>query len=118
MNLDYKIILLVLIFSILLSFIIAIASYILSDKSPDKEKVSVYECGFDPFHSPGKPFSIRFFLIAILFLVFDLEISYLFPWSYASNIINLNGQFIVFIFLIILTIGLIYEWLKGGLEWE
>ena len=71
MILDFQIIILVLTFSISLSIIIAIASYLLSDKTPDKEKVSVYECGFDPFHSPGKPFSIRFFLIAILFLVFD-----------------------------------------------
>lgn len=118
MILDFKILMLVLIFSVGLSIIIAIASYILSDKTPDKEKVSVYECGFDPFHSPGKPFSIRFFLIAILFLVFDLEISYLFPWSCASNFISLKGQWVVIIFLIILTAGLIYEWLKGGLEWE
>jgi NADH:ubiquinone oxidoreductase subunit 3 (subunit A) len=79
MSTDFKIIFLIIIFSVVLSIIIAIASYLLTDKSPDKEKVSVYECGFDPFHSPGKPFSIRFFLIAILFLVFDLEISYLFP---------------------------------------
>ena len=79
MNLEFQIILLIILFSAGLSLIIALASYILTDKTPDKEKVSVYECGFDPFHSPGKPFSIRFFLIAILFLVFDLEISYLFP---------------------------------------
>ena len=118
MILEFKILILVLIFSVGLSIIIAIASYILSDKTPDKEKVSVYECGFDPFHSPGKPFSIRFFLIAILFLVFDLEISYLFPWSCCSNFISLKGQWIIILFLIILTIGLIYEWLKGGLEWE
>ena len=115
---DFKIILLFILFSIGLSLIISLASYLLTDKTPDKEKVSVYECGFDPFHSPGKPFSIRFFLIAILFLVFDLEISYLFPWSYCSSSISLNGQIIVIIFLIILTLGLIYEWLKGGLEWE
>lgn len=87
MNTDYQIILLVIIFSAGLSLVIGIASYLLSDKTPDKEKVSVYECGFDPFHSPGKPFSIRFFLIAILFLVFDLEISYLFPWSCCTNTI-------------------------------
>jgi len=79
MAIEFKIILFFILFSIGLSLIIAIASYVLTDKTPDKEKVSVYECGFDPFHSPGKPFSIRFFLIAILFLVFDLEISYLFP---------------------------------------
>lgn len=101
-----------------MSIIISGASYLLGDKSPDKEKVSVYECGFDPFHSPGEPFSIRFFLIAILFLVFDLEISYLFPWSSSTSIIDLNAQIIVYIFLIILTLGLIYEWIKGGLEWE
>ena len=118
MILDFEILLLVLIFSVGLSVVIALASYILSDKTPDKEKVSVYECGFDPFHSPGKPFSVRFFLIAILFLVFDLEISYLFPWSYSSNIVSLKGQWIIIMFLVILTVGLVYEWLKGGLEWE
>jgi len=79
MNLDFLTILVVLIISLILSAIISIASFILSERSPDREKVSVYECGFDPFHTPGEPFSIRFFLIAILFLVFDLEISYLFP---------------------------------------
>lgn len=115
---DVKVILLFILFSVVLSLIIAIASYILTDKTPDKEKVSVYECGFDPFHSPGKPFSVRFFLIAILFLVFDLEISYLFPWSCSSSFISIEGQFVIIIFLIILTIGLIYEWIKGGLEWE
>jgi len=118
MNLDFSVILLLIIFSLVLSIIICFASLILSEKSPDKEKVSVYECGFDPFHTPGEPFSIRFFLIAILFLVFDLEISYLFPWSCSSNIISLEGHFVVIIFLVILTLGLIYEWMKGGLEWE
>jgi len=117
-NLEFFIILIILLISLVLSTIISIISYVLGEKSPDKEKVSVYECGFDPFHSPGEPFSIRFFLIAILFLVFDLEISYLFPWSSSSSIINLKGQVVVSLFLIILTLGLIYEWLKGGLEWE
>lgn len=65
--------------SFLISIVISLVSFFLSQRDPDKEKVSVYECGFDPFHNPGEPFSIRFFLIAILFLVFDLEISYLFP---------------------------------------
>lgn len=118
MNLDFLTILIILIISLLLSAVISIASYILGEKSPDREKVSVYECGFDPFHSPGEPFSIRFFLIAILFLVFDLEISYLFPWSATSNIISLEGHTVVGLFLIILIIGLVYEWIKGGLEWE
>jgi len=118
MNLEFIIIFIALIISLLLSIIISMASYLLSQKSPDKEKVTVYECGFDPFHTPGEPFSIRFFLVAILFLVFDLEISYLFPWSTTSNIINLQGHFIVYLFLLILILGLIYEWIKGGLEWE
>jgi len=101
-----------------LSGIISTASFILSEKTPDKEKVSVYECGFDPFHNPGEPFSVRFFLIAILFLIFDLEITYLLPWSNFSAYLSINGQTIVYIFVIILVIGLIYEWVKGGLEWE
>ena len=118
MTIEFLIIFLFLLVSLILSVLISGASYFLGDKSPDKEKVSVYECGFDPFHSPGEPFSIRFFLIGILFLVFDLEISYLFPWSCVSNIISLCGQTIICLFLIILTVALVYEWLKGGLEWE
>ena len=118
MNLEFKIIFICLIISYLLSFVISFASFILSQKNPDKEKVTIYECGFNPIHIPGEPFSIKFFLIAILFLVFDLEISYLFPWSTSTNIINIEGQFIIILFLIILTLGLIYEWIKGGLEWE
>lgn len=118
MNLDFLIILIIIILSFVITTILLIASFLLSEKTPDKEKVSVYECGFDPFHSPGEPFSIRFFLIAILFLVFDLEISYLFPWSLTSNVISLEGHFIVVLFLVILTLGLVYEWVKGGLEWE
>lgn len=118
MNLEFLVLLIILIISLLLSTIISTASFFLGDKNPDKEKVSVYECGFDPFHNPGKPFSIRFFLIAILFLVFDLEISYLFPWSVSTASINLISQTIIILFLFILTLGLVYEWVKGGLEWE
>nr|AER54603.1 NADH dehydrogenase subunit 3 [Nemopsis bachei] len=118
MNIEFITIFTVLIIGLALSSVISGASYFLGEKSPDKEKVSVYECGFDPFHSPGEPFSIRFFLIAILFLVFDLEISYLFPWSSSTGHITLSAQLIIILFLIILTLGLVYEWLKGGLEWE
>nr|QZN07998.1 NADH dehydrogenase subunit 3 [Craspedacusta sowerbii] len=118
MNLEFFNLLILLIFGIILSTTISVASYLLGDKSPDREKVSVYECGFDPMNTPGEPFSVRFFLIAILFLVFDLEISFLFPWSVGMTSISLQGHFIVFIFLLILTMGLVYEWKKGGLEWE
>ena len=118
MNIETLTIFIFLLISIILSSIISIASYFLGDKSPDKEKVSVYECGFDPFHNPGEPFSIRFFLIAILFLVFDLEISYLFPWSKSTFVVDKTGQLLIGLFIIILIFGLIYEWVKGGLEWE
>ena len=118
MNIEFIFIFTFLIVSIALSGVISSASYLLGEKSPDKEKVSVYECGFDPFHNPGEPFSIRFFLIAILFLVFDLEISYLFPWSNSTFMINELGQILISLFIIVLIFGLIYEWVKGGLEWE
>lgn len=118
MNIELLLLLIFLIISIGLSAIISIASFVLGEKNPDKEKVSVYECGFDPFHNPGEPFSIRFFLIAILFLVFDLEISFLFPWSVSTSGLDLYTQGVVFLFLIILVLGLIYEWMKGGLDWE
>jgi len=118
MSLGFSSVLICLTFSIILSLVISVASFILSERNPDKEKVTSYECGFNPINIPGEPFSIRFFLIAILFLVFDLEISYLFPWSVYTNNINMKGQLIIIIFLIILTLGLIYEWVKGGLEWE
>nr|ALO20724.1 NADH dehydrogenase subunit 3 [Physalia physalis]WJJ69956.1 NADH dehydrogenase subunit 3 [Physalia sp.] len=118
MNLDFAIVFIALLLSIILSLVISLASFTLGEKTPDKEKVTSYECGFNPIHIPGEPFSIRFFLIAILFLVFDLEISYLIPWSSCSNIINGKGQIVIILFIIVLTIGLIYEWVKGGLEWE
>jgi len=79
MNLEFKFFMVFFLLSLIICFILSTLSIFLSNKKPDKEKVTVYECGFNPFHSPGEPFSIRFFLIAILFLVFDLEVSYLFP---------------------------------------
>ncbi|EDO26082.1 predicted protein [Nematostella vectensis] len=110
--------LVLIIFSVILSAVISGASYILGDKQPDREKVSAYECGFDPFGAPGRPFSIRFFLIGILFLIFDLEISFIFPWCVVYNQISPFGYWTMILFLVILTLGLVYEWLKGGLEWE
>nr|AER54450.1 NADH dehydrogenase subunit 3 [Cassiopea andromeda] len=114
----YQKLLIILIISLLLSSLIGLASLLLGDTSPDKEKTSVYECGFSPYDNLGSPISIRFFLIGILFLIFDLEISLLFPWSISSYLITILGFWIVILFLAILTWGLIYEWIKGGLEWE
>lgn len=118
MDMEFLGIFLLILFSVILSTIISGASYIVSVKQPDSEKVSVYECGFDPFGSSRVPFSVKFFLVGILFLIFDLEISFLFPWGVVYNQIELFGFWVVYLFLVVLTIGLVYEWVKGGLEWE
>lgn len=115
---DYLNIFLLCLFSVSLTTIISGISYIAGTKQPDCEKVSVYECGFDPFESSRVPFSVKFFLVGILFMIFDLEISFLFPWSVTSNQINLLGFWVLILFLVILTLGLIYEWVLGGLDWE
>jgi len=101
-----------------LSFIFSILSLILTEARPTREKVSTFECGFNPIHYPGYPFSIRFFVIGVLFLVFDIEISLLFPWSSFSINMSFEGQSILIIFILVLILGLIYEWAMGGLEWE
>lgn len=81
-------------------------------------KLSTYECGFEEFDSPRKPFDVRFYLVAILFIVFDLEVAFLFPWAMALQDIPWYGFFSMMLFLIILTVGFVYEWKKGALEWE
>lgn len=104
--------------AIVLSIVIIGASYLFSVKNPDPEKVSVYECGFDPYGDSRQKFEVRFFLIGILFIIFDLEISFLFPWSIVLLYLPEFGYWTMYLFLFILTIGLFYEWFKGGLEWE
>ena len=123
--LDYAGVLLFLLISGGLAFIIITASYLLALRQPDPEKSSVYECGFDPFSDSRQKFEVRFFLVGILFIIFDLEISFLIPWSVAlgNNFVflyqdSLFSYWIMMLFLFILTIGLVYEWMKGGLEWE
>ena len=105
--------------SIMIAIIIIIASYILgSTDKIDAEKVSVYECGFNPYGDSRQKFEIRFFLVGILFIIFDLEISFLFPWSSTLYTLADFAYWTMYIFLFILTIGLVYEWNKGGLDWE
>ena len=116
--LEYSAIVLFIVFAVALSGVIPLASYVLGIKKGDAEKVSVYECGFDPFGDSRQKFEIRFFLVAILFIIFDLEISFLFPWSVVIDSMNIIGYWSMYIFLFILTVGLVYEWNKGGLEWE
>nr|YP_009251058.1 NADH dehydrogenase subunit 3 [Microhyla butleri]AMZ00074.1 NADH dehydrogenase subunit 3 [Microhyla butleri] len=102
----------------LLSIILAAVSFWLPAMNPDTEKLSPYECGFDPLGSARLPYSMRFFLVAILFLLFDLEIALLLPSPWAMQLpLPTHTIFWASIILILLTLGLIYEWLQGGLEW-
>nr|YP_004327622.1 NADH dehydrogenase subunit 3 [Cobitis takatsuensis]YP_009160697.1 NADH dehydrogenase subunit 3 [Cobitis biwae]BAJ11457.1 NADH dehydrogenase subunit-3 [Cobitis takatsuensis]BAS04693.1 NADH dehydrogenase subunit 3 [Cobitis biwae] len=108
----------ILIISMTLSLILAIVSFWLPQMSPDAEKLSPYECGFDPLGSARLPFSIRFFLVAILFLLFDLEIALLLPLPWGDQLFNPAGTLLwASAVLILLTLGLVYEWTQGGLEW-
>lgn len=115
---DYFNIFIFLVISLLIASLIFILSYIFVFQKSDQEKISAYECGFNPFDDARTTFDVRFYIVAILFLIFDLEISFLFPWSVMLSTISLVGFLTMIIFLIILTIGFIYEWFKGALEWE
>lgn len=94
------------------------AGFILAPKRPDKEKNSAYECGFEPVGDARMQFDVRFYLVAILFIIFDLEIAFMFPWAVSLDSMTGAGFIAMGIFLIILTVGFIYEWKKGALEWE
>ncbi len=101
-----------------LALLIVAAAFILARQRPDSEKLSAYECGFDAFDEARGMFDVRFYLVAILFIIFDLEVAFLFPWAVALGEIGLIGFWSMIVFLVVLTIGFIYEWKKGALEWE
>nr|YP_009235144.1 NADH dehydrogenase subunit 3 [Osteochilus hasseltii]BAU46073.1 NADH dehydrogenase subunit 3 [Osteochilus hasseltii] len=108
----------ILLITVTLSLVLAILSFWLPQMSPDAEKLSPYECGFDPLGSARLPFSLRFFLVAILFLLFDLEIALLLPLPWGDQLNNPTETFFwATAVLILLTLGLIYEWIQGGLDW-
>ena len=115
---DYLSIIIFLFISLLLSIGFIVINYIASPSNPDPEKLSAYECGFEPFNDSRMEFDVRFYLVAILFIIFDLEIAFLFPWAISLGKIGIFGFVSMMIFLSILTIGFIYEWKKGALEWE
>ena len=115
---EYLSIIIFLFIALALSIGFVFINFILSPKNPDPEKLSTYECGFEAFSDSRIEFDIRFYLVAILFIIFDLEIAFLFPWAISLGNIGLLGFFSMMIFLSILTIGFIYEWKKGALEWE
>lgn len=121
MEFGYQTILYFIIISGALSSLLVIASIVLTNLSAsieDSEKVTIYECGFAPFGDSRQKFEVRFFLVGILFIIFDLEISFIFPWVISLYNLPILGFWSLYLFLVILTIGFIYEWLKGGLEWE
>jgi NADH-quinone oxidoreductase subunit A len=115
---EYYPILLLLLFSIGLALVILGASYFLGIQKPDTEKTSVYECGFDPYEDSRNKFDIRFYLVAILFLLFDLEAMFLFPWAVSLGQISSMGFWTMMDFLFELTVGFVYVWKIGALEWE
>ena len=115
---EYLSIIIFLFISLLLSIGFIVINYIASPSNPDPEKLSAYECGFEAFDNARIEFDVRFYLVAILFIIFDLEIAFLFPWAISLGSIGLFGFYSMMTFLFILTVGFIYEWKKGALEWE
>lgn len=104
--------------ALVIGLALLIAPFIVAYKAPDSEKLSAYECGFNAFDDARMKFDVRFYLVAILFIIFDLEVAFLFPWAVAFGDIGLYGYVSMMIFLGVLTIGFIYEWKKGALEWD
>jgi NADH-quinone oxidoreductase subunit A len=115
---EYLPILVFLVIAVGLSLVIVAASYLAARQRPDSEKLSPYECGFAPFDDARSKFDVRYYLVAILFIIFDLEVAFLFPWAVSLGAIGMFGFWSMLVFLAVLTVGFIYEWKKGALEWE
>ena len=101
-----------------LALAMVLASFVAARQKPDSEKLSPYECGFDPFADARIRFDVRYYLVAILFIIFDLEVAFLFPWAVSLGDIGAFGFWSMVVFLGVLTVGFVYEWNKGALEWE
>jgi NADH-quinone oxidoreductase subunit A len=101
-----------------IGLVLLVVAFIVAYKEPNPEKLSAYECGFNAFDDARMKFDIRFYLVAILFIIFDLEVSFLFPWAVAFGRLGLFGFVSMMVFLAVLTVGFIYEWKKGALEWD
>ena len=115
---DYVSIIIFLFIAISLSVGFIVLNFLFSPKNPDPEKLSAYECGFEAFGDSRMEFDVRFYLVAILFIIFDLEIAFLFPWAISLGNIGSLGFWSMMIFLSILTVGFVYEWKKGALDWD
>ncbi|MFT6531785.1 MAG: NADH-quinone oxidoreductase subunit A [Limimaricola cinnabarinus] len=115
---EYLPILIFLGLAIALGAILILAAVVLAVRRPDPEKVSAYECGFNAFDDARMKFDVRFYLVSILFIIFDLEVAFLFPWAVAFGEVSMMAFWSMMVFLGVLTIGFAYEWKKGALEWE
>jgi NADH-quinone oxidoreductase subunit A len=104
--------------ALVIGLALLIAPFLVAYRQPDAEKLSAYECGFNAFDDARMKFDVRFYLVAILFIIFDLEVSFLFPWAVAFRQLGVVGFWSMMVFLAVLTIGFIYEWKKGALEWD
>ena len=115
---DYLSIIIFIFLALGLSVGFIVLNFIFSPKNPDPEKLSAYECGFEAFGDSRMEFDVRFYLVAILFIIFDLEIAFLFPWAISLGNIGPLGFWSMMIFLFVLAIGFVYEWKKGALDWD
>ena len=115
---EYYPILLFILVGLAVGVVLPVLAKLLGPSRPDPEKLSPYECGFEAFEDARMKFDVRYYLVAILFILFDLEIAFLFPWAAVINDIGFPGFISMMVFLAILTVGFIYEWMKGALEWE
>lgn len=115
---NYLPILVFLVMGIIFGVVPVIAGFLLGPHRPEAAKLSPYECGFEAFEDSRMKFDVRYYLVAILFIIFDLEIAFLFPWAIVLDDIGMFGFMAMMVFLAILVIGFIYEWKKGALEWE
>lgn len=115
---QYLPILIFMAISVVISIAMIAGSFLLGKQNPDKEKLSAYECGFDAFTDARNKFDVRFYLVCLLFIIFDLEIAFLFPWAVSLGDIGVFGFWSMMSFLGILTVGFVYEWKKGALDWE
>jgi NADH-quinone oxidoreductase subunit A len=116
--LDYLPLVVFIAVAVVIGLALLVAPFIVAYQNPDPEKLSAYECGFNAFDDARMKFDVRFYLVAILFIIFDLEVSFLFPWAVAFGQLGTFGFWSMMIFLGVLTIGFIYEWKKGALEWD
>ena len=118
MYIEYKYIFSYFLFFIIIGFFLFFLSFLLVYQKPNNEKLSAYECGFNPFGDARAKFEVRYYLVAILFIIFDLELLFLFPWVISFNYLNWFGIYSMIFFLFILTLGFIYEWFCGALDWK